>query len=246
MIPVSGKDVVQNALILSINMNGVLWTLQIEMVASVSLFIAFLFVRNYIHIILLFLLSVYLNTQYASYLLLYHIPFLLGAALHYFSFRPFKTAFWCVLAYLALITADLLFQRGSVSQYVRFFSAWILVGAVVHQRFSFLTSRPIQFLGTVSYSFYLMHGAALLLTTRLLNYWGWHPINQLIDFLTVAVLSVAVALPVSWFMYVFVEKPGIIAGAHVVNSLNQWLSHKSLLKHYLPFTFKFSLRRIFN
>ena len=64
--------------------------------------------------------------------------------------------------------------------------------------FHWLNYQPAMFIGTVSYSLYLIHQTVLIKVQDHLT--SWHPVAQ-------AVLSLAVAIVIAWGIYQVVEKP---------------------------------------
>ena len=85
-------------------------------------------------------------------------------------------------------------------------SALIILAAIGSKRLSrFLTSRPIQFLGDVSYSFYLIHWPILLFLTSRMFGAGYPP-------MACAAVSLIAAWIVAYLSYRFVELPGMNIG----------------------------------
>jgi peptidoglycan/LPS O-acetylase OafA/YrhL len=76
------------------------------------------------------------------------------------------------------------------------------------------TSRPAQFLGDISYSFYLIHLPILLAITSAL-----YPLTGSALF-SIAV-SLACSLPVAWAIYVMVEIPGQNWGKGIARSFSK-------------------------
>lgn len=232
IMPATGEDVARNALLLSSNMNGVQWSLQVELLASLFLFIVFLVVRKKLLLIsaVVVSLGIYLTILYKVHFPLFFIPFLLGISLHYLSGRWFQVSLIFIGAYIALISADLFLQRNPISHCVCFIAAWIIVGAIIHRKFKFLRSTIPQFLGKISYAFYLSHLSATLLTKKFILFLELSPSNQFITFLALALFSISIAIPLSWLIHVFIEKPGMEAGVSVVKSVNQWFQKRSTVE----------------
>jgi peptidoglycan/LPS O-acetylase OafA/YrhL len=79
------------------------------------------------------------------------------------------------------------------------------------------TSRPILFLGDISYSFYLIHLPILLTITSFL-----YPLTGSVLFS--AVVSLACSLLAAWIIFVTVEIPGHTWGKRVARSFNSRMS----------------------
>jgi peptidoglycan/LPS O-acetylase OafA/YrhL/glycosyltransferase involved in cell wall biosynthesis len=76
----------------------------------------------------------------------------------------------------------------------------LFVGAIRYPRwapFRILNWRPVQFMGVLSYAFYLVHPTVLF---GIFQWVAWPPLLQ-------AALGLAIALTLSWTIYVVVEKP---------------------------------------
>ena len=77
----------------------------------------------------------------------------------------------------------------------------IFIAAIRYEKwivFRWLNTKPMIFLGTLSYSLYLIHDAALVNIARL---------NPGLARLVIAALALALSVGVAWLLYVTVEKP---------------------------------------
>jgi len=236
-MPVS---LVRNMLLLSASIDGVMWSMQTEMLAIPVIFGAFLcwrsrFLPLLIAFAALFLLlsynmdwntivsgqsrtqplfafvfGVYVRARGAA--ILARIPRRLHGAL-------------ALLALLALCAA-VYFLASKHHMLVEAWAAAAIITILVYGRLPtvsrFLGLRPIRFLGRVSYSFYLLHPLTLMLIWRRPEFWG--PIVEagvppvLLIFLLWAATTLAV-LPIAWLVHRFVELPGIELGRRTVERL---------------------------
>lgn len=66
------------------------------------------------------------------------------------------------------------------------------------RQFAFLNGRIAQFLGNISYSFYLWHGLVMSVTKRIVNAYVTPELGVIVGFTVFLVSSLAIAIPVSW------------------------------------------------
>ena len=80
-----------------------------------------------------------------------------------------------------------------------------LARADIEGRRTVLATRPLVFLGTVSFAFYLVH---LLTLQSIKSFWPGPPSLPVLPALALTLLAFAVGLGVAWALHVIVEKPG--------------------------------------
>jgi peptidoglycan/LPS O-acetylase OafA/YrhL len=107
---------------------------------------------------------------------------------------------------LAVLLASLLIRQEAFRETARYtlqgLAFLILFSAAIRfpqwPIFEWLNSRPLVFIGTLSYSLYLVHLCVLFIV---------HDLLHVDSLLLRGVLSLAISLAVSWLIYKFVEKP---------------------------------------
>jgi peptidoglycan/LPS O-acetylase OafA/YrhL len=107
---------------------------------------------------------------------------------------------------LAVLLASLLIRQEAFRETARYtlqgLAFLILFSAAIRfpqwPIFKWLNSRPLVFIGTLSYSLYLVHLCVLFIV---------HDLLHVDSLLWRGVLSLAISLAVSWLIYKFVEKP---------------------------------------
>ena len=205
----SPGELIANMLLLSTGMNKVLWSLQVEMIGSMVIFIAWLAARN--DPIKLFIalcvvaaaVPFFRGNQFVVYL----PAFLLGALIHHVPARIWQSRALLVAALLVLLLPSIVFSYRGVTRLLEILAAAAIVGCVAAQRPPLLESAPIKFLGAVSYPFYLIHPLGM---AGALNFIGPLPgMNFLFQFGVYALVSLLISLPVAWLLHVTVEMPAL-------------------------------------
>ena len=205
----SPGELIANMLLLSTGMNKVLWSLQVEMIGSMVIFIAWLAARN--DPIKLFIalcvvaaaVPFFRGNQFVVYL----PAFLLGALIHHVPARIWQSRALLVAALLVLLLPSIVFSYRGVTRLLEILAAVAIVGCVAAQRPPLLESAPIKFLGAVSYPFYLTHPLGM---AGALNFIGPLPgMNFLFQFGVYALVSLLISLPVAWLLHVTVEMPAL-------------------------------------
>ena len=190
-------------------MNKVLWSLQVEMIGSLVIFIAWLLVRNDPVKLFITLCVVgaavpfYRGNQFVVYL----PAFLLGALIHYVPERIWRSRMLLIAALLVLLLPSIVFSYRGITRVLEILAAAAIVGCVAAQRPPMLENAPVRFLGAVSYPFYLIHPLGM---TAALNAIGPLPgTNFLFQFGVYALVSLLISLPVAWLLHVTVEMPAL-------------------------------------
>ena len=200
-------EVVANALLLSTSMNQVLWSLQVEMVGSLVIFLVWLATRDdpLKLLIALVVLSAAVPFFRGNHLVVYMPAFVLGALIYHIppSIWRSRAVLWTALALLLL--PNLYFGYRGMTRVLEILAATAIIGCVALQRPKVLESAPVAFLGAVSYPFYLVHPLGVAGAVALV---GTLPdTNFLVRFLVYALLSIGIAMPIAWLLHVTVEMP---------------------------------------
>lgn len=84
-----------------------------------------------------------------------------------------------------------------------------------------LVNSAVSFLGRVSYSFYLMHFVVMDVEIRLFHtYWPGVFLHPALAYFAIFAATLALATPLSWLTYTFIEQPFIKLGSAIVRRLN--------------------------
>lgn len=200
------QELAANMLLLSSSVNGVLWSLQVEMVGSVLIFAVWILSRGEAWRVVVALIAVaalvpiFRGNPYIVYL----PAFVLGALIGYVPRRVWQSrALLCAAAAL-LFLGSLVLHQGGVTRVVEILAAFALIGCVTVQRPAALEGRGAEFLGAVSYPLYLTHGlgmaaaGAVLLTVSLERF-------AFIGLYTL--LAIAISIVIAWVLHVTIEVP---------------------------------------
>jgi peptidoglycan/LPS O-acetylase OafA/YrhL len=209
---VGGAELVRNMLLLSTELNGPTWSLQVELLAGLGLFLLHRAVRGRMAGAALALaLSVALYPLVRGQLAglgSYAPAFLAGALI-----GAVPAAAWrgrVSAAGLALLLLGSLFLgHGAAGRAGEILGAVAVVGSVGQWRPRALL-RPVPlFLGRISYPLYLSHTLGLLLAERLVEIAGIEAaVGRVV---ALALLTLSIAIPVAWLVHVAVEAPMMAA-----------------------------------
>ncbi|MDN3566747.1 acyltransferase family protein [Paeniroseomonas aquatica] len=202
----SAARLVGNMLLLSYDLNGPAWSLQVEVVASLLLFPLHRLLRGRTAGLLLALgLTVALLPWLRQVPVLVYLPmFLAGALIGAVPARWWRG--WVLaLGLPALLLGSLVLGHGTLSRGAELVGAVAVVGTLGQWQPRWLLHPALRFLGRISYPFYLSHALGLALAAPLVAAAGlagtFGPIALY------AVLSLAITIPVAWALHHAVEAP---------------------------------------
>jgi peptidoglycan/LPS O-acetylase OafA/YrhL len=231
-------------LLLSISMNGVMWTLQVEMTAIPLILLLALVDRRWRAIPLIFAIGTLFALSFVGAWTRgigpYHVSlnFLLGFALGMLVCDAAPVvgrlnARQCALVFLLAIipffaTRALLGKSTGDFRWItiiEFFSATIMIAIIAYRtdtRFARLLDWPImRFYGRISYSFYLLHPVTLLFASAqpdaiaaVLRMGA----PDAIVAIALSFITIIVTTPLAWLCWRGVETPGIALGRLVVGT----------------------------
>lgn len=156
----------------------------------------------------------------------YLISFVIGIAIASPQMRSIKfnaKPFHMTVALLAFIFARSFVPRAGISGLIaQSFLAGLVVFAaaqlIAGKIFNFLTSKPIQFLGKISYSFYLINVPILYLIWGIIDKYVANPgANNHFWGIGAGFLAVIISMPLSYLSERFVEQPGVKLGKTIMS-----------------------------
>lgn len=218
-VSTTGAQIINNMLLIERDINGVTWSLQVELVGSVLIFIVY-FLRKEFKVLLipLFIGLIILFIRHSHPIFFNNLPaFFLGCFVA--EFRRYNKLLIKLtpLAILGLLCGNFFFgYKTLLSMFVQIVSSTIIVSVTPYSAwFSFLDKKIFSFLGKISFSFYLYHltGAFLALKLCLVLGIPLGKLSQVANSLIYMITSIPIAILISIISYYFIEKPSIIAGS---------------------------------
>jgi peptidoglycan/LPS O-acetylase OafA/YrhL len=200
-------ELVRNMLLLSNSLNGVLWSLQVEVIASLALFAMWGLARESVWKLALGLVIAVAAVPFfrGEIAILFFPAFLLGGLISSVNQRVWHLRWLTGSGLLILVFTNVVLGRSGMTRMFEIVGATVLVGAVASGKFPVLRTRVPLFLGAISYPFYLTHVVGLIVTERYLV--ALPPMSPLVLISVYAVASIAVTVPLAWLLHVFVEEP---------------------------------------
>ena len=209
------EQLVANALLWRTDLNGVTWSLQIELIGSLIVFAVWCLPARLAWLLPVAIVASALWVAGSVNIHTYLPLFLMGcfAGSVRAVLRPRRA--WLLLSTVAFLGADFAFGPGARTILFQGAMATLMVANAAPGIAAWLASRPVQFLGKVSYPFYLLHPSALrlLLTPAVAAYLPFKSWPPLIGFATLALATCAIALPAAWYTHRLIELRGIALGS---------------------------------
>ena len=207
-----------------LSVNGVLWTLQVELLGSAVVFAIWAADSRRLITGLLAVYAVlwvfvprWLMVIPAEFIM-FPATFILGYCIPHMPARWWASKWTLPLGVAAFLLSDLVIGRTWRAHTGQIFGALLVVGYLQHRPARALESRACQFLGDVSYPFYLLHA--------MIAYVVMHHIDSampgaslVVKVPLLALVSVPASLAVAYAVTMLIEKPGIRAGSALVRFL---------------------------
>jgi peptidoglycan/LPS O-acetylase OafA/YrhL len=215
----SAPDLVRNMLLLSNSLNGVLWSLQVEVVASFALFVVWGLVKTstWKLVVALVVAVAAVPVFRGNIAVLFFPAFLLGGLISSVDQR-FWHRWWLITGgAVVLVFTNVVLGHNGITRMFEIAGATTLVGAVANGRLPVLQGRLSLFLGAISYPFYLTHVVGLIVAERCIL--ALPHMSPLVLIAAYAVVSIAVTVPLAWLLHALVEEPVLRARPRI-----RWLS----------------------
>lgn len=214
LLPSELVDIIKAALFLDIGLNGVIWSLQVEVIGSLLVFVLWAVRSNFCAVFAaaLSLLAYYYSS---SYIFLFQPAFVLGYFVSQANWRVLNSRWVLAAAVIALMFTDLFLGKAMLSKTIESGAAFLIVAHLRLRPLHLLEHGPSRFLGDISYPFYLCHLIGVLLFNRYFSELaaGKPPMTSVA---IMAAVSITIAIVVAWAIHKFVELPGIKLGNRAV------------------------------
>jgi peptidoglycan/LPS O-acetylase OafA/YrhL len=200
-------ELVRNMLLMSHSLNGVLWSLQVEVVASFALFALWGVTRGAGWKLLLALVLAFAATPLFRGIgsVVFFPAFILGASISSVPARFWRNRWVLGGGIAVLVFTNVVLGHGGITRCFEMAGATVLVGAVASGDLAFLRKPVPLFLGPISYPFYLTHVIGLAGAEPLLA--ALAPGSPFVMIAARAACSIALTIPLAWALHVFVEDP---------------------------------------
>jgi peptidoglycan/LPS O-acetylase OafA/YrhL len=207
MTSAPAAELVRNMLLISDSLNSVLWSLQVEVVASFGLFALWGVTRGVGWKLLLALVLAFAATPFFRGVgsVVFFPAFILGASISSVPAQFWRNPWILTGGVATLIFMNVLTGHGGITRCFEMAGATVLVGAVANGGLRFLRSPIPLFLGAISYPFYLTHVIGLAGAEPFLDALG--SVSPFLMIGARAAGSIALTIPVAWLLHVLVEDP---------------------------------------
>ena len=228
-------NILRNMLLIDWNIDGVMWSLQVEALAIPLIFVATIGQQRwggkFTLLLAGLLLALSMSRPYRHLVghgafLTYFYAFVFGVGTHLIGpalvRRIGRTRLTLFVAALLLLFFVPRVALGFMSRWARLSECVAAVGLIAIVAYGPVTAlkkvlnwRLFRFYGRISYSFYLLHPLTFLVIWKMPG-----PLSRLLDAgvpavvlsISLTVLSVAAITPPAWLSWRFIELPGIAAG----------------------------------
>lgn len=230
LISYPSEKLIQNMMLMDTSINGVAWTLQVELAGCLVVFAAYLAMRLWPASIILLVagaatlfFSDYLPPVFAKYL----PAFLVGSFITYIGQYSIGRSYSYASVILMLFSDMVFGYKADLSILIQTACAGVLILGVSKSSYMSWLNRPsIAFLGKISFSFYLMHLVGMILTRQLCAKLGI-PLGQmsmLVNAAVYAAISIPLTVLMSIFTYQLIELPMNKVGGETAKSLKASLT----------------------
>lgn len=234
-------SLLRNALLIDFSINGVMWTLKLEVIAIPLFIVGFLLFRyrgiGALAVLLVALLILarwkpwigLVNTPFGFELLPFFavgmIVFAIGKNVRYVAPSPLAT-FLVIVGMAGMLSSGPLPHPGVLTHHIEMICDGLIVGLLAFGNLGmlgkFFDFPLVRFYGRISYSFYLINPLTLLVYWHIPDALGklmQMRIPGVVVALILFVISVAVTTPIAWLMHKYVERPSIAIGRLLITPL---------------------------
>jgi peptidoglycan/LPS O-acetylase OafA/YrhL len=203
---VSSRDILLTSLLWDTSMNGVLWSLQVEVIGSMVIVVVWLLCKSSTTKLLIALAATLAIVPLSRGTPLVYMPaFVLGALIDIITPTIWRSRFVFGTGMALLLGSNVILGHSGVARLFEMLGATLVVGCMGSFPISLLQTPVSKFLGAISYPFYLVHIiGAMVAYAAIAATWAVVPLAQIGLF---AFISIAIAMPIAWLLHVVVEVP---------------------------------------
>jgi peptidoglycan/LPS O-acetylase OafA/YrhL len=206
--------ILRTASLWNVTLNGVLWSLQVEVIGSVLIVLVWLFARNAgARLLMALAVSLLILPLVRGTPLVFMPAFVLGALIGLAPERFWRSRKLFAAGLLLLIGTNIVIGHGGATRLPEMTGATLVVGCMGASPIRALQTRLSNFLGEVSYPFYLVHPIGMIFAGRMVA--GLAGVPVLGRILIFAAVSIAIAIPLAWLLHIAVEIPAMRQGRRV-------------------------------
>lgn len=226
----SAWEYVKNMFLSEITINGVTWTLKVEILASILVFFIFVISKKARYLqIPLFLILMFLFFSNYNQMYFKHLPaFFLGCYVNKIKefFVNIKNQKYIVpIAIFFLITSDFIFgYKKDATIIIQTICSTVLIACIYSSRLLiFLDYKIFRYIGKISFSFYIYNSLGGYITLKMCENLGiqLRSANQVIDSLRYFIISTLITMIVATISYYLIEEPSIIAAQNMVKIIKE-------------------------
>jgi len=223
VMPLSWKTFIGHALLFDNSVNGPIWSLQVELIGCMFVFLLWAVGSRVFALATVvggFVLAHYYVSLQTAYLPIFALGYLIPAV----PARVWQSRTVLAVCLTLLWTTDFVLGRtGLAPRIVEALAAFGIVGCLTGQRVGLLLSAPVQFLGRISYPFYLCGITSLIVATPFVDA-RVAGMPLVVQATAMAAFSVPVCIGLAWVIHRMAEVPGIRAGNAV---LKMWSTNSA-------------------
>lgn len=218
LFPITMHQMIGAMTLTDISANGVLWSLQVELLGSLVIFVIWALNRRAL-IAALLAFYAYFFWKVPTWALIapaqfvaFPAAFVLGFIIPSVRNSVWRSRTLLCGALCVLLLSDLLMGRTWHTRIGQILGAFALVGCLHGRPIAWLNSKPIQFAGLVSYPFYLIQLFVAVYCDRWVESIAPHA-SILWKIVLLCGTSIPIALAVALAITVAIERPGIRLGS---------------------------------
>ena len=198
--------ILRAALLWNVSLNGVLWSLQVEVIGSAVIVLVWLFARESRAKLLVSLAASLLVLPLVRGTPLVFMPaFMLGALVGGLPSRLWRSRLLFGAGLALLLGTNIVIGHGGATRLPEMTGATLVVGCMGAFPIRALQTRFSKFLGEISYPFYLSHPAGMIFASTAVA--GLSGVPVLGRIILSAAISIGIAIPLAWLLHLTVEMP---------------------------------------